>query len=87
MKKLLFTLILMMSSLALFAQTPKAVLLHDDMTNETTLTFYYDNESHQGSTYSLNSGTNEPGWLSNTDITTVVFDSSFANALPTTTYH
>ena len=61
------------------------------MPSNTTLTFYYDNlrSSRTGSTYSLNSGENNPGWNTdgtNANVTKVVFDPSFANARPTTTY-
>ena len=56
----------------------------------TTLTFYYDNQrsSHPGTTYDLNTGNNDPDWETdntNTSVTRVVFDPSFANARPTTT--
>ena len=59
--------------------------------SNTTLTFYYDNQrsSRSGTTYSLNTGTNAPGWESdgsNAYVTKVVFDPSFADARPTTTY-
>ena len=56
-----------------------------------TLTFYYDTErnSRTGTTYDLNTGKNATGW--DTDgtksyVTEVVFDPSFAEARPTTTY-
>ena len=59
----------------------------------TTLTFYYDNqrgfhEDQGNNTYDLNTGKNRPGWHSATchNVTKVVFDSSFANARPTSTY-
>ena len=59
--------------------------------SNTTLTFYYDNQrnSRPGTTYDLNTGSNDTGW--DTDgtkdyVTKVVFDPSFANARPTTTY-
>ena len=56
----------------------------------TTLTFYYDNlrDSRTGTTYSLNTDIMTPGWESdqtNRSVTQVVFDSSFADARPTTT--
>ena len=58
--------------------------------SNTTLTFYYDNQrsSRSGTTYDLNTGSNDTGW--DTDgtrsyVTKVVFDPSFANARPTTT--
>ena len=59
----------------------------------TTLTFYYDTQrdSRPGTTYDLNTGTDKPGWSIDKDgtyknVTKVVFDSSFADARPTTTY-
>lgn len=57
----------------------------------TTLTFYCDGlrGTRSGTTYSLNTGQNDTEWETagiNTNVTQVVFDSSFANALPTTTY-
>ena len=59
--------------------------------DNTTLTFYFDNQrsTRTGTTYDLNTGSNDPGWLSdgnNTPVTQVVFDSSFADARPTSTY-
>jgi surface protein len=56
----------------------------------TTLTFYYDNQrsSRTGTTYSLNTGSTYPAWYTdgtNANVTKVVFNSSFANARPTTT--
>ena len=58
--------------------------------SNTTLTFYYDNQrnSRSGTTYDLNTGDNLPGWYEDNTknyVTKVVFDSSFANALPKTT--
>ena len=60
--------------------------------SNTTLTFYYDSQrsSRTGTTYDLNTGNNNPGWETdgtNANVTKVVFNSSFANARPTTTYH
>ena len=59
--------------------------------SNTTLTFYYDNQrsSRTGTTYDLNEGYAHPGWESdgtNASVTKAVFDPSFANARPTTTY-
>ncbi len=56
-----------------------------------TLTFYYDNErlSRIGKTYFLNTGSNDTGWDTDgtkSNVTTVIFNSSFAAARPTTTY-
>ena len=58
--------------------------------SNTTLTFYYDNQrsSRPGTTYDLNTGSNDPGWRTggiNASVTKVVFDPSFAGARPTTT--
>ena len=58
--------------------------------NDGTLTFYCDNQrsSRQGTKYELNEGNKKPGWSENANnITTVVFDSSFANARPKSTYY
>ena len=59
--------------------------------SNTTLTFYYDNQrsSRTGTTYDLNTGANDTDWDTdgtNVNVTRVVFDPSFANARPTTTY-
>ena len=59
--------------------------------SNTTLTFYYDNQhaSRPGTTYFLNTADNYPGWYTdgnNASVTKVVFNSSFADARPTTTY-
>ena len=59
--------------------------------SNTTLTFYYDNQrtSRTGTTYDLNTGTNNAGWVNDSayaSVTKVVFDPSFADARPTTTY-
>ena len=54
-----------------------------------TLTFYYDalRDTRSGTTYSLNSGNDYPGWHDDVcfDVWRVVFDPSFANARPTST--
>ena len=59
--------------------------------DNTTLTFYYDTQrSTRGTTYDLNSGENIPGWYTDKTyktVTTVVFDSSFKDARPTSTYY
>lgn len=57
----------------------------------TTLTFYYDNyrKSRPGTIYDLNEGDADAGWDTDgncTNVTNVVFDPSFANARPTSTY-
>ena len=57
----------------------------------TTLTFYYDNQesTRTGTKYGLNNGTHFPEWYTDGNaekITTVVFDTSFTEARPTTCY-
>ena len=59
--------------------------------SNTTLTFYYDNQrsSRPGTTYDLNTGFNRPGWDTDgtkSNVTKVVFDPSFADTRPTSTY-
>lgn len=91
MKKHLLSIILitLFSNLNAVAQEAYVVFTR---TNG-TLTFYYDEEKSYrwGSIYELNSGEGTPIWANKTtgiagDITTVVFDKSFAEARPTTTY-
>ncbi len=60
-------------------------------TADKTLTFYFDNQrnTRQGKTYDLNEGRNNSGWRddgTNDKVSKVVFDPSFAEARPTTTY-
>ncbi len=57
--------------------------------SNTTLAFYYDGQrnSRPGTTYDLNTGSNNPGWYTDgtyANVTKVVFDPSFADARPTT---
>lgn len=64
-------------------------------TNGETLSFYYDCErsSREGTTYSLNTGSNKPGWADDAAVSggltakvlTAVIDPSFTNARPTST--
>ena len=59
--------------------------------SDNTLTFYYDKyrDSRSGKTYSLNTGSNYPGWVSDntsTAVKHVVFTAGFANARPTSTH-
>ena len=64
--------------------------------SNTTLTFYYDNQRslRPGTTYDLNTESESPGWYNDLydqstgyiPTTRVVFDPSFANARPTSTY-
>ena len=60
--------------------------------SNTTLTFYCDSRrsSRTGTTYDLKTGYNIPDWNSdgsNANVTKAVFDPSFANARPTSTYY
>ena len=60
--------------------------------DNTTLTYYYDTQrsTRPGTTYDLNTDVNEPGWRSDNispSVTQVVFDPSFADARPTSTYY
>ena len=90
----LFTVLLVMLA-SIFgigeAMAQKAYTEYDSETN--TLTFYYDNDrsSRTGTTFSVVEGDYVPMWNKAYDgpseeVTTVVFDSSFADARPTTTY-
>ena len=59
--------------------------------SNTTLTFYCDSQrnSRPGTIYDLNTGSNNPGWYTDgtrSSVTNVVFDASFADARPTTTF-
>ena len=84
---LLMTILLMGANGAQAAtKTAKAVLSFDGK----TLTFEYNDQKYNTLTtkvYMLNSGAEAPGWLENKEtITTVVFDSSFRDARPTSCY-
>ena len=57
----------------------------------TTLSFYYDNDrgTRTGTTYDLNDGPVDPGWVTdftNLNVKQVVFDPSFAVARSTSTF-
>ena len=59
--------------------------------SDNTLTFYYDDlrSTREGTTYDLYPDKTSPGWYKDgtyEDVTKVVFDPSFADARPTTTY-
>ena len=61
-------------------------------TDGRTLTFYRDGlrGTRPGTKYDLNVGANNPGWYSDNscrNVTTVIFDTSFADARPTSTCH
>ena len=86
-KLILLTMLLtLMGALSASAQTVEAYALLS--TDGKTLTFYYDNlkSSCQGKTYELNTGSNSPGWYddeNNNSVEKVVFNTSFADAHPT----
>ena len=89
--KLLFRLAVLMAAMmcALGAAAAEAYACYTP--SNTTLTFYYDNyrSSRTGTTYDMNTGNDSPGWYTdgiNANVTKVVFNSSFADALPTTTF-
>lgn len=82
----LLLVMLMFTSLASYGQTAYAVV----STDRTTLTFYYDDlmSTRPGTAYRLKFSFEEPGWyVSRSGITTVVFDSSFADVRPSGTYY
>ena len=57
--------------------------------SDSTLTFYYDDQCayRTGTTYDLKTGTARPGWNSiSASISQAVFDPSFVDARPTSTY-
>ena len=91
-KALLFRLAVLVAAMmcALGAAAAEAYACYTS--SNTTLTFYYDSQrsSRTGTTYDLNTGTTHPGWYTdgtNANVTKVVFNSSFADARPTTTYY
>ena len=90
MKRLLLTILALVAMTAgvqtVWAAEPYAVYTSDN----TTLTFYYDNlrESRTGSTFDMNINDAYPGWRGyRPNVTRVIFDASFANARPTSTYY
>ena len=93
MKKLLLLKLFALMGAMMCAFGAAAVEAYANYTpSNTTLTFYYDNQraSRSGTTYDLNTGSNDPGWYTDgtySNVTKVVFNSSFASARPTTTYY
>ena len=90
-KKLLFGLVVLMTAMmcALGARAQEAYACYT--ADNTTLTFYYDDDCNirPGTTYFLNTDNNDAGWDTDgtkANVTRVVFDPSFADARPTTTY-
>ena len=87
LQRMVVMLITLMCAIGANAQEAYACYTEEN----TTLTFYCDNNrsSREGTTYDLNTGTNYPGWVSDdtkAKVTEVVFDPSFVNARPTSTY-
>ena len=89
---LLFRLVVLVAALVCAfgasAQEAYAVYTSDN----TTLTFYFDYErsSRTGTTYYLNNGAFDPGWVTdrtNDNVKQVVIDPSFADFRPMSTYH
>ena len=90
-KKLLFKLAVLVAAMMCALGATAAEAYANYTPSNTTLTFYYDNyrSSRTGTTYDLNTGTNNPGWRADGsyyNVTKVVFDPSFAGARPTTTH-
>ena len=90
-KTLLFRLAVLVTAVvcALGASAQEAYAVYTS--ENTTLTFYYDTQrsSRPGTTYDLNTNHNDPGWVTdetNDNVTKVVFDPSFADARPTSTF-
>ena len=91
MKKLLLIRLFALVAAMMCALGAEAIEAYANYTSSnTTLTFYYDNlrSTRTGTTYDLNTGNNIPDWYSDgtyANVTKVVFNSSFANARPTST--
>ena len=88
---LLFRLVVLVTAMMCALGAAAAEAYANYTPENTTLTFYYDNQraSRTGTTYDLNTGSNDTGWDTDgtkSNVTQVVFDPSFANARPTTTY-
>ncbi len=90
-KNLLLRLVVLLAAMMCAFGAAAAEAYANYTPSNTTLTFYYDNyrSSRSGTTYDLNTLNNSPGWYTdgtNANVTKVVFNSSFADARPTTTY-
>jgi len=90
-KNLLLRLVVLLAAMMCAFGAAAAEAYANYTPSTTTLTFYYDNyrSSRSGTTYDLNTLNNSPGWYTdgtNANVTKVVFNSSFADARPTTTY-
>ncbi len=88
---LLFRLVVLVAAM-MCALGAAAVEAYANYTpSDKTLTFYYDNQraTRTGTTYDLNTGSNDTGWDTDgtkSSVTRVVFDPSFADARPTSTF-
>lgn len=82
---LLVLMCLPVCSTAVKAQSPEAYAVFDSTTG--TLTFKYDAAKPEGA-YEMNNGYTAPGWYYKAnDIKKIVFESSFADARPTSCSH
>ena len=89
--RLLFRLFALVAALACALGIHAQEAYANYTSSNTTLSFYYDDlrSSRPGTTYDLNTGNNNPGWktdATNVSVTKVIFDPSFADARPTSTY-
>ena len=93
MKSKLLSKVLALVTCLLFSLSAVAAEAYACYTpSNTTLTFYYDNlrSTRTGTTYDLNTGNNYPSWATdgtNSLVTRVVFNYSFAGARPTSTHN
>ena len=84
---IIVALVAMASGMKVMAAEKEAYAVYTP--TDKTLTFYYDDQriGRQGDKYSLNTGTNNPGWINaDKQFSKVVFEPSFANYRPTSTY-
>ena len=87
MKQKLFLTIAMMMAVCSFCRAKEAYAVYDPV--EKTLTFYYDNkklEKPSSYTYLVNPFSETPDWLDAGRIDEVMFNYTFADYRPTTTY-
>ena len=90
-KKLLFKLVALVAAMMCALGTMAQEAYVNFTPEDSTLTFYFDNlrSSRSGTTYDLNTESNPPEWNKPGIyyyLTRVVFDPSFADARPTSTY-
>ena len=89
-RKILVRLFALMAAIACALGASAAEAYANYTSSNKTLTFYYDDlrSSREGKTYDMNTGSNSPGWRTDStymSVIKVVFDSSFAGARPTST--